>query len=59
MRTETFAMPSYREQPPLTPYDPPQPAPQALAWQRALKVVGCVTTTRHRIAKTSVRRDNW
>jgi hypothetical protein len=27
------------EQPPLAPYDPPAPAPQAEAWRRALKVV--------------------
>jgi hypothetical protein len=27
------------EQPPLAPYDPPDPAPQAEAWRRALKVV--------------------
>lgn len=27
------------EQPPLAPYDPPDPAPQAAAWQRALRVV--------------------
>ncbi len=27
------------EQPPLAPYDPPEPAPQAAAWRRALKVV--------------------
>jgi hypothetical protein len=27
------------ERPPLAPYDPPDPAPQAEAWRRALKVV--------------------
>jgi hypothetical protein len=27
------------ERPPLAPYDPPDPAPQADAWRRALKVV--------------------
>jgi hypothetical protein len=27
------------EQPPLAPYDPPEPAPQAAAWRRALRVV--------------------
>ncbi len=27
------------EQPPLAPYDPPDPAPQAEAWRRALRVV--------------------
>jgi hypothetical protein len=27
------------EQPPLAPHDPPDPAPQAAAWLRALRVV--------------------
>lgn len=27
------------EQPPLAPYDPPDPAPQAQAWRRAIRVV--------------------
>jgi hypothetical protein len=27
------------EQPPLAPYDPPAPAPQAAAWRRALRVI--------------------
>jgi hypothetical protein len=27
------------ERPPLAPHDPPDPAPQAAAWQRALRVV--------------------
>ena len=27
------------EEPPLAPYDPPDPAPQAEAWRRALRVV--------------------
>ncbi len=27
------------EQPPLAPYDPPEPAPQAAAWARALRVI--------------------
>jgi hypothetical protein len=30
------------ERPPLAPYDPPEPAPQAQAWARALRVIGCL-----------------
>jgi hypothetical protein len=36
---ESVPPPSSPEQPPLAPYDPPAPAPQAEAWRRALKVV--------------------
>jgi hypothetical protein len=32
------------ERPPLAPHDPPEPAPQAAAWQRALRVVFTETT---------------
>ena len=32
------------EQPPLAPYDPPYPAPQAAAWHRALRVIFMETT---------------
>jgi hypothetical protein len=32
------------EQPPLAPHDPPAPAPQAAAWERALRVVFMETT---------------
>jgi hypothetical protein len=41
MRSENVPTPSNPERPPLAPYDPPEPAPQAAAWRRALKVVGC------------------
>jgi hypothetical protein len=34
------------EQPPMAPYDPPAPAPQAEAWRRALKVVTGEVTRR-------------
>jgi len=27
------------ERPPLAPHDPPEPAPQAAAWERALRVI--------------------
>jgi hypothetical protein len=33
------------ERPPLAPYDPPDPAPQAAAWERALRVVFMERTT--------------
>jgi hypothetical protein len=42
MRYEQVPTPPSPERPPLAPYDPPEPAPQALAWQRALRVIGCV-----------------
>jgi hypothetical protein len=42
MRSESVPTPSTPEKPPLAPYDPPEPAPQAAAWRRALKVVGCM-----------------
>jgi len=32
------------ERPPLAPHDPPEPAPQAAAWQRALRVIFMETT---------------
>ena len=40
MRNENVPNPASPEQPPLAPHDPPEPAPQAAAWRRALKVVG-------------------
>lgn len=40
MRSENVPSPASPEQPPLAPHDPPEPAPQAAAWRRALKVVG-------------------
>jgi hypothetical protein len=39
-------VPTSPERPPLAPYDPPAPAPQAVAWRRALKVVGCAAPVR-------------
>jgi hypothetical protein len=60
MRSENVPPPTNPERPPLSPYDPPEPAPQAAAWRRALKVVGCAPPARHsRIAKTTVRRVKW
>lgn len=39
MRNESVPPSPSPEQPPLAPYDPPDPAQQAAAWQRALGVV--------------------
>jgi hypothetical protein len=41
MRNENVPTPESPERPPLAPYDPPAPAPQAAAWRQALKVIGC------------------
>jgi len=60
MRSENVPTPSSPESPPLAPHDPPEPAPQAAAWRRALKVIGCAPTGRqYRVAKTTVRRVSW
>jgi hypothetical protein len=61
MRSEHIPIPTSAERPPLAryaPYDPPEPAPQAAAWLRALKVIGCAPPARQgRIAKTT--RVKW
>jgi hypothetical protein len=36
---ESVPPPASPERPPLAPHDPPDPAPQAEAWNRALRVV--------------------
>jgi hypothetical protein len=36
---ESVPPPASPERPPLAPHDPPDPAPQAAAWDRALRVV--------------------
>jgi hypothetical protein len=41
MRYENIPPSPSPERPPLAPYDPPEPAPQAMAWYRAMRVVGC------------------
>ena len=51
------------ERPPLAPYDPPDPAPQAAAWRRALKVVASVEPrgagpTHTRVGASRNRRDD-
>jgi hypothetical protein len=41
MLNENIPIPANSERPP-APYDPPEPAPQAEAWRRAMRVVGCL-----------------
>ena len=56
MHREQVSAPSTFETPPLAPYDPPEPAPQAAAWRRALKVVGCTPPYGQRlVAHTTLR----
>lgn len=64
MRSEPFSTrSSYETTPPAPhdpPHDPPAPAPQAAAWRRALKVIGCAPPVRQvRVVKTTVRRGEW
>ena len=56
MPTENVPTPSSPESPPMGPHDPPEPAPQAIAWRRALKVVGCTLGHHSRVAKITIRR---
>jgi hypothetical protein len=47
------------EQPPLAPHDPPEPAPQAAAWQRALRVIVMETRSSNTgLTKSRVWRTN-
>jgi hypothetical protein len=39
MRSENVPNPPNPAEPPLAPHDLPEPAPQAAAWRRALRVV--------------------
>jgi hypothetical protein len=55
MRDENDFVPFGALETPPAPYDPPQPAPQAKAWRRALKVVGCCPPRRTGV-RTTVRR---
>jgi hypothetical protein len=46
MRYENVPVPPSPEQPPLAPYDPPEPAPQAAAWRRAIRVIAGIDQNR-------------
>ena len=65
MTVESMPPLSNPETPPLTPYDPPAPAPQAAAWRRALKVVGYTPPSREArvvrssVTKATIRQDKW
>jgi hypothetical protein len=60
MRSENVPSPSSPEGPPFAPYDPPQPAPQAAAWRRAIKVIECAPPYRQqRTAKAIVPTRAW
>jgi hypothetical protein len=65
MSSENLPVQPSPERPPLAPYDPPEQAPQAQAWRRALKVIGCTPPSRqYRVGKISltkvtVRRSTW
>jgi hypothetical protein len=56
MRSETIPTPANPESPPLAPHDPPDPAPQAAAWRRALRVIGYVPPKEYRIGKSTLVR---
>jgi len=42
MPSEKIPANGIRKVPRRPPYDPPEPAPQAAAWRRALRVIGCI-----------------
>jgi hypothetical protein len=54
MRNENLPIPSSPEQPPFAPHDPPEPAPQAAAWRRALLVIGHIPPKEYRMGRSSV-----
>ena len=45
------------ERPPLAPHDPPAPAPQAAAWERALRVISMEAT--HHSGEVPVKSRLW
>jgi hypothetical protein len=56
MPSENVAAPPNPETPPQAPHDPPEPAPQAAAWHRALRVIGCIPPKDYRMGRTTVVR---
>jgi hypothetical protein len=54
MRSENIPITPSPERPPLAPYDPPDPAPQAAAWRRALRVIGHTPPKEYRVGRTTV-----
>ena len=57
MRGENIPVPPSPERPPLAPHDPPDPAPQAAAWQRALRVIGYTPVREYRMGRTTIVRN--
>jgi hypothetical protein len=51
---ESVPPPASPERPPLAPHDPPDPAPQAAAWDRALRVI-FMERTAHSAGDSRVR----
>jgi hypothetical protein len=52
---ESVPPPASPERPPLAPHDPPDPAPQAAAWDRALRVVFMESTTHSSSESNKIR----
>jgi hypothetical protein len=59
MHSENVPPPANPESPPLAPHDPPEPAPQAAAWRRALRVVGGMAGRNGSFTKPTARRLKW
>jgi hypothetical protein len=53
MRSENIPQPN-PETPPMAPHDPPDPAPQAAAWRRALRVIGYIPPKEYRMGRTTI-----
>jgi len=55
MGSQNISIPQSAETP-MGPHDPPEPAPQAAAWRRALRVIGCVPPKDYRMGRTTIVR---
>jgi hypothetical protein len=55
---ESVPPPASPERPPLAPHDPPDPAPQAAAWDRALRVI-FMESTAHSSGESSSKVRPW
>jgi len=54
MPMQNIPIPPSTERPPLEPHDPPEPAPQAAAWRRALRVIGHIPPKEYRMGRTTI-----
>jgi hypothetical protein len=59
MLNENIPIAPSPEQPPLAPHDPPEPAPQAAAWRRALRVIGHIPPKEYRIGRSSIVKTSF